>query len=358
MASIEIRAITKRFGAVTALDNIDLHVREGEFLTLLGPSGSGKTTLLTMIAGLDSPDQGHIVIGNQDVTYLPTSSRNIGLVFQSYALFPHMTVYDNVAFPLRVRGKSADAIEREVTKALATVKLEGFAQRKPAQLSGGQQQRVALARAVVFKPSILLLDEPLGALDKNLREDLQFELRQLHKTLGITTVMVTHDQEEAMSLSDRIAVFNAGRIEQVGAPEHIYRNPASPFVANFFGIGNLLQGSVAQGNGTAHFESHDGLKLPLPAQVPAAAKSPIKVMLRSESIRLSPPGPGDLMTGEVIGRVYLGSTVRYRVRLPGGQVLAVQSSSSDGTFKENDRVALAWASSDMRVLGATVQEAA
>ncbi|MFT4193220.1 ABC transporter ATP-binding protein [Ottowia sp.] len=355
MASIDIQAITKRFGSVTALNHIDLQVRQGEFLTLLGPSGSGKTTLLTMIAGLDSPDEGRIVIGQKDVTHLPTNQRNIGLVFQSYALFPHMTVFDNVAFPLRVRGRPADAIQQEVAKALATVKLDGFAQRKPAQLSGGQQQRVALARAIVFEPAILLLDEPLGALDKNLREDLQFELRQLHHTLGITTIMVTHDQEEAMSLSDRIAVFNAGRIEQIGAPEHIYRNPATPFVANFFGTGNLLRGQVASLDGQPHFQSAEGLRLPAPEA--AMPGTPLEIMLRPESIRLASPHSGaNQIVGQVIGRVYLGATIRYRVRLPDGQVMAVQASSSDGEYRENDSVALNWSGSDMRVLGAEAKQ--
>lgn len=351
MASIQIESITKNFGAVTALNHINLEVQDGEFLTLLGPSGSGKTTLLTMIAGLDSPSQGRIFIGNNDVTRLPSAQRNIGLVFQSYALFPHMTVFDNVAFPLRVRGKSETQIKQEVAQALAIVKLEGFAQRKPGQLSGGQQQRVALARAVVFKPAILLLDEPLGALDKNLRENLQFELRQLHKTLGITTVMVTHDQEEAMSLSDRIAVFNAGRIEQIDAPEQLYRHPKTPFVAHFFGVGNLFQGKLAQHQGKLCFASDDGLFLPLPAQVAASTEGSLQVMLRSESIRLSAPVATDSMVGEVMGRVYLGTTVRYRVRLPQGQILAVQTGSSEPGFNERDSVALSWSEQDMRVLG-------
>ncbi len=351
MASIAIQGISKRYGDVTALDTIDLHVEQGEFLTLLGPSGSGKTTLLTMIAGLDSPDQGNIVIGGRDLTHVPSSGRNIGLVFQSYALFPHMTVFDNVAFPLRVRHKTPDAIRRDVLKALEMVKLQAYADRKPSQLSGGQQQRVALARAIVFGPSILLLDEPLGALDKNLREDLQFELRQLHRTLGITTVMVTHDQEEAMSLSDRIAVFNSGRIEQVGAPEHIYRNPANAFVANFFGVGNLMRGTVSRQADRSVFTTEDGLTFPLSADAVGTAGGASEIMLRAESIRLGASEAPGTAVGEIVGRVYLGAIVRYRVKLPGGRMLAIQNSRSDGVYEENDRVSLSWPEGEVRVVG-------
>jgi len=350
---IELTGLVKRYGDVVAVDGIDLQMPGGEFFTLLGPSGCGKTSTLRLIAGFEKLDAGSIVLDGVDMSAKPPHKRPVNTVFQSYALFPHMTVAENVAFGLRYKKVGKAETARRVGEAMELVQLGSLGSRRPGQLSGGQQQRVALARAVVFEPAILLLDEPLGALDKNLREDLQFELRQLHKTLGITTIMVTHDQEEAMSLSDRVAVFNAGRIEQVGAPEHIYRNPASPFVANFFGIGNLLRGSVAQRDGTAHFQSNDGLTLPLPAQATAGASSAMEVMLRPESIRLHPPAEGgDVLTGQVIGRVYLGSTVRYRVRLPGGQVLAVQAGSSDGSFMENDPVALSWAANDMRVLGA------
>ncbi len=357
MASIAIQGISKRYGAVTALDTINLQVEQGEFLTLLGPSGSGKTTLLTMIAGLDNPDQGNIVIGGRDLTHVASSGRNIGLVFQSYALFPHMTVFDNVAFPLRVRKKAPEAIRREVLKALEMVKLQAHADRKPSQLSGGQQQRVALARAIVFEPSILLLDEPLGALDKNLREDLQFELRQLHRTLGITTVMVTHDQEEAMSLSDRIAVFNSGRIEQVGAPEHIYRNPANAFVANFFGSGNLMRGTISRQAAQAVFTTEDGLSFPLAGDGISASAQPAEVMLRAESIRLGAAEAPGAAVGEIVGRVYLGAIVRYRVKLPSGRVLAIQNSRADGVYEENDRVSLSWQESEVRVVGSVEPKA-
>src|SRR5213079_1444242 len=222
MSDIRLEGVTKRYGSVAAADNVDLAVAQGEFVTILGPSGSGKTTLLSLIAGLNRPTSGRIFIGGRDVTEQPAQARNIGLVFQSYALFPHMTVLENVLFPLGVRRITGAAARRQALEALKLVRLEGLEDRRPSQLSGGQQQRVALARAVVFKPDILLLDEPLGALDRKLREELQVELKQLQRTLGVTTLLVTHDQEEALSLSDRIMVLNRGRadrgLSQAGQP--------------------------------------------------------------------------------------------------------------------------------------------
>ncbi len=349
MARVEINSITKRFGSVVALDDINLAVSEGEFLTLLGPSGSGKTTLLNMIAGLGTPDEGRILIGGADVTHVSSSDRNIGIVFQSYALFPHMSVFDNVAFPLRVRGKSASVIREEVSMTLSRVKLSDYSSRKPAELSGGQQQRVALARAIVFQPSILLLDEPLGALDKNLREELQFELRQLQKTIGITTIMVTHDQEEAMSLSDRIAVFNSGKIEQVGEPREIYSRPANKFIANFFGANNIFRGTVSKRSGSMVLTSDDGIDIDV--QEPVASEgAAVEVMIRPECIRIGSQAQPSALQGEVIGSVYLGSTVRYRVRLPGGRVLAVQASDTQSVFSESDTVNVAWNPAELQVL--------
>ena len=244
MSTIDLIDVAKRYGPITAVEDVRLHVEEGEFVTVLGPSGSGKTTLLTMIAGLVSPSSGRIDIGGRDVTWLPAARRKVGLVFQSYALFPHMSVYDNVAFPLSVRGMARPEIVRRVTEALRLVRLAGFERRRPAQLSGGQQQRVALARAFVFEPEILLLDEPLGALDRKLREQLQVELRQLQRSLGITTILVTHDQEEALSLSDRIVVLDQGRVQQIGTPEEAYLRPANRFVADFLGTANLFEGTL------------------------------------------------------------------------------------------------------------------
>lgn len=351
MARVEINSITKKYVNVVALNDINLTVSEGEFLTLLGPSGSGKTTLLNMIAGLGTPDEGRILIGGSDITHVDSSDRNIGIVFQSYALFPHMTVFDNVAFPLKVRRKSAQTIRSEVEAALDRVKLSDYASRKPAELSGGQQQRVALARAIVFQPSILLLDEPLGALDKNLREELQFELRQLQKAIGITTIMVTHDQEEAMSLSDRIAVFKSGSIEQVGNPKEIYTKPSNEFIANFFGANNIFRGTVAHRNGTTVLSSQDGIDIDIATRGMTEGKS-LEVMVRPECIEIGSPGRSNTMSGTVIGSVYLGSTVRYRVRLAGGRVLSVQAPGTNAVFSDNEPVGISWNPVELQVLSA------
>ena len=281
MTDIRLEGISKHYGAFKAADNVDLAVAQGEFVTILGPSGSGKTTLLSLIAGLNQPTLGRILIGGRDVTGSTPQQRNVGLVFQSYALFPHMSVFDNVAFPLRVRKTSAAEIRRRVMAALELVQLQGLAQRRPAQLSGGQQQRVALARAFVFEPDILLLDEPLGALDRKLREELQVELKQLQRRLGVTTILVTHDQEEALSLSDRVMVLDRGQVQQIAAPQEAYLRPANKFVADFLGIANFV---------------------PLPGGREG--------VIRPERIRLSRAGG---MPATVSEAVYLGQTVRYHL---------------------------------------------
>ncbi|WP_137891245.1 ABC transporter ATP-binding protein [Ramlibacter sp. 2FC] len=353
MSNISIRSVEKRYGEVVALNNVSLEVRQGEFLTLLGPSGSGKTTLLSMIAGLAHPDSGQIYLGDRNVTDLPPNKRNIGLVFQSFALFPHMSVRENVAFPLKIRKLPEAQITPAVNTVLERVKLTGLSDRKISQLSGGQQQRVALARALVFEPSILLLDEPLGALDKNLREDLQFELKQLHSSLGITTIMVTHDQEEAMSLSDRIAVFNAGRIEQIGRPSHIYRNPASRFVARFLGTGNIVRGAVNDSNGDRFVVSESGLRLNIPTDLNSVkVGGAAEVMLRPESISLRKSVAGDGIKGKILGRVYLGAANRYRVQLPHGEIFTIHAPCLGEEFVEGEEVGLSWSHEDVRLVGA------
>ena len=252
MALIEFDRVVKRYpgAAAPAVDRLDLHIEAGEFLTLLGPSGSGKTTTLMMLAGFEPVSEGTIRLDGQPIERLPAHRRGMGVVFQSYSLFPHMTVAENIGFPLKVRGVDAAARARRVAQALERVRLSEFAQRRPQQLSGGQQQRVALARALVFEPRLVLMDEPLAALDKRLREELQLEIRRLHRELGVTMVFVTHDQGEAMTLSDRIAVFNHGRIEQIGAPQALYDAPATPFVASFLGDNNRLPCAL-QGRDTA-----------------------------------------------------------------------------------------------------------
>ncbi len=276
---ITIRDATKAYGRIFALDNVDLDVRSGEFLTLLGPSGSGKTTLLMVLAGFTRPDYGSIKFGEREIVRTPPHKRDLGMVFQNYALFPHMTVAANVAFPLKLRGVSKPEMDQRVEQALETVQLGGYGERRIDQLSGGQRQRVALARAIVFEPRILLMDEPLSALDKKLREQMQIELRRLHDKLGMTTVYVTHDQREALTMSDRIAVINHGRVMQLGTPNEIYERPANRFVADFIGESTFLPVSVQ--DGVASFGGQ-ALKV---AQLPRGDHE-LLLMLRPERLHL------------------------------------------------------------------------
>src|SRR5215218_6025657 len=258
-AEIRLEGIEKSFdGTTRVVDGIELVVEPGEFFSLLGPSGCGKTTTLRMIAGFEEPDEGRVVIGGRDLTHVPVHHRDMGMVFQSYALFPHRTVAENVAFGLRMRKVAKPEADARVAAALAQVKLEGYEERRPAELSGGQQQRVALARAIVIRPPVLLCDEPLGALDRKLRQAMQVELKELQRALGVTLVFVTHDQEEALAMSDRIGVMNAGRLEQVGAPAEIYDRPRTRFVAEFIGEINLIEGTVMDGR----FVAADGHAMP------------------------------------------------------------------------------------------------
>lgn len=247
-ATLQINALTKRYGGVVAVDQANMTVQSGEFITFLGPSGSGKTTTLSMVAGFTTPTEGDILLDGVSTVATPVHRRNIGMVFQNYALFPHLTVAENIAFPLKMRHVAKAEIDGKVKKAMEQVRLQGFGERKPKQLSGGQQQRVALARAMVFEPRLILLDEPLGALDANLREEMKIELKQLHHRIGATILFVTHDQEEALTLSDRIAVFNHGKIVQLGRPDELYNAPTTPFVADFIGEANQLHGAVVQTN--------------------------------------------------------------------------------------------------------------
>lgn len=261
-AFINFDAVSKSYGDVKVIDGLNLGINRGEFVSLLGPSGSGKTTMLMMLAGFEAPTGGKILVDGKRVDHLPPHARNMGVVFQNYALFPHMSIADNVAFPLKMRGIPKSEIKTKVERALDMVKLSAVSARKPAQLSGGQQQRIALARALVFEPEVVLMDEPLGALDKQLREHMQLELRTLHKSLGLTVVFVTHDQNEAITMSDRIAVFNAGKIEQIDTPEAIYSKPTTTFVAQFIGETNLLSGSISEStaNGSV-IELSDGTRV-------------------------------------------------------------------------------------------------
>ena len=283
-AKLRVRALRKTYGPVVALAGADLEMREGEFLTLLGPSGSGKTTLLMMVAGLTQPDSGEVWIDGRLATYTPPFKRDVGMVFQNYALFPHLSVGDNIAFPLRMRRMPEAAIRGEVRRVLEIVRLPDVADRLPRALSGGQQQRIALARCMVYKPSIILMDEPLGALDKKLRDQMQLEIKQLHLELGITVLYVTHDQEEAMVMSDRICLMNDARIEQVGTPEELYFKPRTLFAADFLGESNILEGDVAGVEGATIVVAAGGAKLRAPRDGEVAAGRRVALMVRPERV--------------------------------------------------------------------------
>jgi ABC-type Fe3+/spermidine/putrescine transport system ATPase subunit len=346
-ARLTIDRITKSFGTTAVLKDISIDVEPGEFMTFLGPSGCGKTTLLRMIGGFLEPTSGEIVIAGRPVTSLPPNKRDCGFVFQSYALFPHMTVAKNVGYGLKLRRMPAADLERRVGEVLDMVGLAEFAGRYPRQLSGGQQQRVAIARAIAIRPSILLLDEPLSNLDAKLRERIRFELRDLQRKLGITTIFVTHDQDEAMVVSDRIVVMNRGNIEQIGAPRDIYRLPASEFVADFVGINNILSarvvgeadGSVRLATGFGEIVSTDR-RPGLPPEV--------RLTIRPEAIEPLAAGATPY-TGRVTLAAYLGATARCEVEMPDGTVLKV-SHPRAGTLAIGDTVSCRWAPEDVHVL--------
>lgn len=321
---LQIRGLSKKYGDVVALSPSDLDVRQGEFLTLLGPSGSGKTTLLMMIAGLTLPSKGQILIDSLDVTSTPSHQRNIGVVFQNYALFPHMTVAENVAFPLRMRKWPGQKIDAAVREAMSVVRLEPFANRLPAQLSGGQQQRVALARAIVFQPALVLMDEPLGALDKKLRDELKEEIRRLHKQLGATIIYVTHDQEEAMVLSDRITLMDQAKIVQIDRPSALYNFPESVFAADFLGESNILKATVQARDANLEFRlQSEDISLPLAPSEDFHVGSGHSLMIRPERIRILPSGDtsrGRMMLN-VVSVLNIGSMYKVTGRLNGGTEL-------------------------------------
>jgi putative spermidine/putrescine transport system ATP-binding protein len=314
--AVQLDGVLKRFGDAIALHKISLTIEEGEFITLLGPSGCGKTTLLNLMAGFAEADGGEIFIDGDLVTEIPPYQREIGIVFQNYALFPHMTVEKNVGYGLRMRGVPKAEIAERVEQALALVKLAGYGQRKPRELSGGQQQRVALARALVIRPKVLLLDEPFSALDKNLRLSMQVELKAIQRKLGVTTVFVTHDQGEALSMSDRVVVMSAGHVRQIGTPDDIYRRPQDPFVAGFVGDVNILPGHYAGRDSTAVIEL-GGNKLRLPAErVNAHVGERLDVYMRPENLQLAPLSPHSLFSATVITHVFQGDHVDVHLDAP------------------------------------------
>jgi spermidine/putrescine transport system ATP-binding protein len=338
-------------GLIIAVDHIDLEVHDGEFFSLLGPSGCGKTTTLRMIGGFEQPTSGKIELAGQDVTWLPPYRRNVNTVFQNYALFPHLTIYDNVAFGLRRRHVADAEVKQRVSEMLALVELPGYERRKPAQLSGGQAQRVALARALVNKPAVLLLDEPLGALDLKLRKQMQVELKRIQEDVGITFIYVTHDQEEAMTMSDRIAVMNRGKYEQLGDPESLYERPTTRFVAGFLGVSNLLTGTVQGTDGDyATVRVADDLVRVPRSLVDGMAQ--VDVGIRPEKIRIQHREPGSVdgrnrLNGVIRDASYLGVSTQYIVEAPGGISLTVyeqnvERASHSELWEPGEEVSLVW----------------
>jgi len=338
--------ITKEYGDFKAVDDLTLTIPKGSFFALLGPSGCGKTTTLRMIAGLEEPTVGSIHLGETDITTTRPYQRPINTVFQNYALFPHLTIFENIAFGLRRRGiKDVDA---EVNKVLNLVELPHLAGRKPTQLSGGQQQRIALARAIVNRPALLLLDEPLGALDLKLRRQMQIELKWIQKEVGLTFVHVTHDQEEAMTMADTIAVMNEGQIEQMGSPAELYDNPETAFVANFLGQSNLIKGTISGNDGDSIIADLYGQKISLPKRRSHATDNSIYAGIRPEKFRISllnTPVSGNVLSGGHIEDVsYIGVSTQYQVAMPWGQELIVFEQNDDGVapFKKGDAVNISW----------------
>jgi spermidine/putrescine transport system ATP-binding protein len=336
---VQLVDLVKRFGEVSAVDGINVEIPGGEFFSLLGPSGCGKTTTLRLVAGFEQPTDGRILLDGVDMAHTPPHKRKVNTVFQSYALFPHLTVHENVAFGLRFKDVSKQDSNRRVAEALALVQLEGFDKRRPSQLSGGQQQRVALARALILNPSVLLLDEPLGALDAKLRKALQVELKALQERIGITFIYVTHDQEEALTMSDRLAVMSRGRIEQVGTPEELYERPTTEFVADFLGVSNLMSGAIegASANGSCRVRLGDFAITAGAGDTDAIG--PVKVVIRPERVRLEPyrdSSDGDAVDSSnripaMIERaVYLGSVTHLILRLAPGETLQAMVPNEDG----------------------------
>ena len=343
---LHARGLSKRYDQVQALRPIDLKVRPGELLTLLGPSGSGKTTLLQVIAGLVEPSDGQLLIDGEDLTHAPAAKRDIGVVFQNYSLFPHLTVQENVAFPLQMRKRPADEIRRSVGETLAMVGLAGFEARFPAELSGGQQQRVALARCLVYKPSLVLMDESLSALDRKLREAMQIEIKRLHRETGATIIFVTHDQEEALALSDRICLMRDGGIEQIGTPTEVYDRPRTEFVADFIGISNILHGRLMP---TGRIETPDGT-LPVPAGHDVAPGAEAAIVVRPEYLDLTAAEP--LLTGTVAEQIFAGSETRVLVRLGSGAVMTVRRPVGADPVSLGQTVGLSWSAENARLLSA------
>ncbi|MEW6267394.1 MAG: ABC transporter ATP-binding protein [Thermodesulfobacteriota bacterium] len=347
---ILFEGVSKSFGPIKALRPTDLDIKAGEFITLLGPSGSGKTTLLNIAAGYLFPDSGRVLIGGRDITATPPRKRNVGMVFQNYALFPHLSVFENVAYGLRVRRVQETEVRRRVEEALGMIQLEGFGPRAIQQLSGGQQQRVALARALVFEPDVLLMDEPLGALDRQLRKHVQLEIRRLHQKIQRTTIYVTHDQEEALVMSDRIGIMKAGRIEQVGGPRELYDRPINDFVASFLGESNLLRGRLVEKSGARGrlaMESLDYIVEGIVGDGVRAGEEAV-AMVRPEAVLVSAAAEVGLRA-RIEEVVYLGELVSLRLCLPNGQEIWCRRIANEG-WPSEEVVRVVWKEKDVRIL--------
>jgi putative spermidine/putrescine transport system ATP-binding protein/mannopine transport system ATP-binding protein len=349
---VALRGLVKRYGPLHAVDHVSLEVSSGEFLALLGPSGSGKTTILMSIAGFEYPDEGQVLIGGEDVTWSPPNKRNLGMVFQKYTLFPHMNVLENIAFPLKMRGVGRAEREERARAALRTVRLGQMGERRPAQLSGGQQQRVAIARAIVYQPRVLLMDEPLSALDKNLREEMQIEIKHLQREIGITVIFVTHDQTEALTMADRVAVLDQGRLQQLGAPRALYEAPETGFVAGFIGETNFCEGTLhaAAMPGEAVSVTLDGggrMQAVAAQALPAGGR--IRVALRPERLRVGPDG-SEGMAARVSEAIYAGNATTLLLESEGGQPMRARIPAGAGLHepREGEPVRLSWQPADAR----------
>ena len=368
-AEIRIENLTKKYGDFVALNNFSIYIQKGEFITFLGPSGSGKTTTLMLVAGFIFPTAGDIRIGDESIISKPANKRNLGIVFQNYSLFPHMTIADNIAFPLKMRKLDANDIKGKVKDALELVHLTDFGNRYPKQLSGGQQQRVALARALVFRPPILLMDEPLGALDKNLREAMQLEIKSIQERLHITTIYVTHDQSEALTMSDRIIVMNNGRVEQIGSPEDLYEYPANRFVAGFIGESNFLEGKVTRSDSEAHYITSDqGDEVKVPKDKDLSVGTRACIAIRPEKLHFisgkldfisgydNAPEEWNSLDGVISAHIYIGDLDRYEVKIFGDQILTVKYSNRtrtkdvDVVYDRNQPVKIGWKWQEARIV--------
>tara|TARA_R110002020_G_scaffold456465_1_gene672905 strand:+ start:13560 stop:14708 length:1149 start_codon:yes stop_codon:yes gene_type:complete len=351
-SSVEVSGITKRYGQFLAVDDVSLNITPGEFITLLGPSGSGKTTLLNLIAGFHKIDGGQILVDGRPIHNVPTHKRGFGMVFQSYALFPNMTVTQNVGFPLRMAGADRETTERRVAETLEIMRLSEHAQKSPSQMSGGQQQRVAIARAIVMRPKVVLMDEPLSALDRRLRESIQIELRDLHQTLGSTILFVTHDQGEALTMSDRIAVLNAGRIVQIDTPVNIYRHPSNRFVASFVGESNLVEAEIVQKRGDMMTLRNKAGYVFNAQSRSAIDVGRAMVLVRPERITISNEAGANSVPVKVTSALFLGEILRIEAQMEGGETLLIRCTDSGhrGLPAVGDVLHASWGASDCWVL--------